>query len=471
MNKRVDNSVIAPLIADFYLFFQWAWLQISNEPLTLNWHIKEICRELQFLSQFIIKRLPPPYLELFIEVPPGSTKSSICSQSWPVWCYLQDPSLIFIVDSYSADASLNHSVKAKAIIKSDGFNQFFNPYIKVKFGKQFELTRDNGADWINNFGGRYFSTSTTGTVTSMHAHCLIFDDPMNAVISDSESKRIASNRAYDLTFPTRKINKDTTPSVFISQRLNEEDTIGHVKARSTSYKEICLPAELSDNISPEYLKEKYIDGLLDPIRLSRTILEKSKTDLGSFGYAGQFLQQPYPEEGGHIKKEWFMFCDEVPDNIAYDLWIDGAYTDKAKNDPTGFMICGFDVARGRLYIKHYESDWLIIPDVIKKVKSLILTKGDQSSMIFVEPKASGYSFIQMIQEETYFNVTRITGRLVQDGKMARVKYAAPKVESSRVYLLQANWNSEFITQLTAFPNYTHDEVPDLLGYAVKRYFG
>jgi len=77
----------------------------------------------------------------------------------------------------------------------------------------------------------------------------------------------------------------------------------------------------------------------------------------------------------------------------------------------------------------------------------------------------------MIQRETLYNVTRITGRLVQDGKMARVKYAAPKCESSRICLVRGNWNDEFVTQLTAFPNYSHDESCDLLGYAVKKYFG
>lgn len=469
--KDIGNEIVVPLVSDFYLFFQWAWRQLSNEPLKLNWHIKEITDELQYLSYFIINRIPPPYSELFINVPPGSTKSTIVSQAWPTWVWLQDPSIVFIVDAYSADASLNHSVKAKTIIKSPEFEYIFKPYLKSRFGKEFILTRDNGDDWINNFGGRYYATSTTGTVTSMHAHCLLFDDPMNAVIADSDTKRKASNRAYDLTFPTRKIDKDNTPSVFISQRLHEEDTIGHVMSKSKKYKLLCFPAELTETVCPERCRNNYKDGLLDPVRLSREVLEKAKIDLGSFGYAGQFLQQPYPEAGGHIKKDWFMFCDSAPKNLAWDLWIDGAYTDKKINDPSGFMFAGFDVANGRLYIKHYVSEWLTIPDVLKKVKSLVKEHGDQATMIYIEPKASGYSFIQMIQEETFLNVTRITGRLVQDGKTARVKYAAPKVESSRVWLERGNWNNEFITQLTAFPNYAHDEVCDLLGYAVRHYFG
>ena len=108
--------------------------------------------------------------------------------------------------------------------------------------------------------------------------------------------------------------------------------------------------------------------------------------------------------------------------------------------------------------------------MIKRVKEIVPEYGNRATMIYVEPKASGYSFIQLIQKETLFNVSRIVGRLVQDGKMARVKYASPKVESSRVYLVKGNWNNEFITQLTAFPNYNHDEYCDLLGYAVKIYF-
>ena len=107
----------------------------------------------------------------------------------------------------------------------------------------------------------------------------------------------------------------------------------------------------------------------------------------------------------------------------------------------------------------------------KEIDAIIRDHGNQATMIRIEPKASGYSFIQLIETERTYNVSRITGRLVQDGKMARVKYAAPKVESSRVWLMRGNWNDEFITQLTAFPNYAHDEYPDLLGYAVKHYFG
>lgn len=459
------------LVSDYYKFFRWCWPLISKEEFVPNWHIQKIALKLQYIGVCIVQRKKPEFLKYLFSVPPGSTKSSLISQVWPVWLWLQDPSLKMLVASYGEDASLKNSYAAKAIIRSEEFQALFMPIFKTMHGAELKLMRDLSDDWQNNFGGQYYATTITGQATSMHFHVLIFDDAMNAAIADSDSKRKMSNRLHDLTFPSRKVNKEIVPSIYVMQRFHEDDTIGHELSKPEPCSYLCLPAELTDWVSPEKYREFYDDGLLDSKRLTRSILDKFKSDLGSFGYAGQFLQAPYPEEGGHIKKDWFMFCDDAPANIAYDLWIDGAYTDKKANDPTGFFVCGFDVTTGRLYVKYASLEWLTIPDVIKRVGALVAEYGDGATMIYVEPKASGYSFIQMIQSETMLNVTRITGRLVQDGKMARVKYAAPKVESSRVWLRRANWNTEFVTQLTAFPTYAHDEYCDLLGYSVKKYFG
>lgn len=473
MKKKTasNEDPVLTLLSDYYLFFKWCWPIISQEPFVDSKHIKIIARRLQYLGMKIINREKPDYLTNLFSVPPGSTKSSLISQAWINWLWLLDPSIKLLDCSYAASASEKNSFVAKQIFKSEEYQGLFNPIIKKFHGKDIFLVKDWADDWENNFGGKYFATSTTGTATSFHFHVLVFDDPMNARIADSDTERERSNRMHDSTFPSRKINKEIVPSIYVAQRLHEDDTLGHVMKKADPFYYLCLPAELSDKVSPPELRELYDNGLLDPIRMNHGILDKYKTDLGSYGYACQFGQSPYPEAGGHIKKDWFMFCEEAPGDIAWDLWIDGAYTEKAKNDPSGFMICGFHIMTNRLYIKHCSSDRLTIPDVIKKVVSLVSEYGDRATMIHIEPKASGYSFIQMIQQETLFNVTRITGRLVQDGKMARVKYAAPKVESSRVYLVKANWNNEFITQLTAFPNYSHDEYCDLLGYAVKHYFG
>lgn len=468
---KEKNDIALALISDYYSFFRWCWPVLSKEDFVPNWHIREIAYKLQEVGLDIINRRRPQYLKYLFSVPPGSTKSSLISQCWPVWLWAHDPSLKILVGSYADDAAVKNSFAAKNIIKSEDFRAIFGQLFKKMHGKELTLVRDLNDDWQNNFGGQYYATTITGQATSMHFHVIIQDDAMNAAIADSDSKRTASNRLNDHTFPSRKVNKEITPTVYVMQRFHEDDTIGHELKKNEECYYMCLPAELTDNVSPPEMRDYYINGLLDPVRLNREVLTKYKIDLGSFGYSGQFLQSPYPEEGGHIRKDWIMFCDNVPGTIAYDLWIDGAYTIDKANDPTGFMVAGFDVATNRLYIRYAVSKWLTTPDVLKEIDAIIRDHGNQATMIRIEPKASGYSFIQLIETERTYNVARITGRLVQDGKMARVKYAAPKVESSRVWLMRGNWNDEFITQLTAFPNYAHDEYPDLLGYAVKHYFG
>lgn len=470
--KKASEDPRFILLTDFYLFFKWCWPLISQEPFIESPHIKIIARRLQYIGMKVVCREKPDYLKNLFSVPPGSTKSSLISQAWINWLWLHDPSLKMLDCAYASGASEKNSFIAKHIFKSEEYQGLFAPLIKQMHGKEIELVKDLTDDWENNYGGKYFATSTTGTATSFHFHILVFDDPMNDRIADSDTERSRSNRRHDGTFPSRKVNKEIAPDIYVSQRLHENDTMGHVMKKNEPYYYLCLPAELSDRVSPPELKSLYKDGLLDPVRMSHKALEKIKNDLGSYNYACQFMQSPYPEEGGHIKKDWFVYLDSAPDNIAYDLWIDGAYTDKSKtNDPSGFMMCGYDAVNNRLIIKHCALEWLTIPDVLTKVNELVGSYGDGATMISIEPKASGYSFIQMIQKETLFNVRRITGRLVQDGKTARVKYAAPKVESSRVCLVRANWNNEFVSQLTAYPNYSHDEFCDLLGYAVKHYFG
>ncbi len=74
------------------------------------------------------------------------------------------------------------------------------------------------------------------------------------------------------------------------------------KKKGDKIKHICLPAEVSDNVKPKELKEKYINGLLDPVRLDNEVLEEARIDLGSRGYAGQYEQTPASEAGNIVQK-------------------------------------------------------------------------------------------------------------------------------------------------------------------------
>ena len=88
------------------------------------------------------------------------------------------------------------------------------------------------------------------------------------------------------------------------------------------------------------------------------------------------------------------------------------------------------------------------------------------SRIFVEPKASGKSIVQTLVRETGLNVKE--DKPPTKDKVARVSDISASLESGRVSLLNGDWNSEFLDQLTRFPAAKHDDMVDCLVMAVNK---
>lgn len=249
------------------------------------------------MAYYIVNRLPKPY-DLIVNIPPGTTKSTIVTIMFPAWLWTLDPSLRVISSSYSSDVSLDQAQKSKDIITCEKYRRLF-PEVCIrrdKSGKGF---------YGNTAGGERYVTSTGSAVTGKHAHVIINDDPQNPKQADSEPLRLQAEE-FTKTLSTRKVDKRNTPTITIMQRLHEDDVTGYLlKKKADKIRHICLPAELSDNVQPAELKQRYINGLLDPVRLDADVLAEARVDLGSRGYAGQYEQRPSSADGNIIHKEWF----------------------------------------------------------------------------------------------------------------------------------------------------------------------
>jgi predicted phage terminase large subunit-like protein len=307
-----------------YYTLQLFWGVIIQDDFVSNWHIPYICQELETLGYNAIKRKPKEH-DLIINIPPGTSKSTIVTIMWDVWLWLNDPSMVMINSSYTSGLSIDHSLKFSAIIHSELFNEVFQPYFKEKFGRELTLTKDTEAIISNNFGGSRISTSTGGTVTGKHAHIIKRDDPLDPEQAESEAYRKKANRFNDGTLSSRKKQKESTVTVTVMQRLHENDSTGHdLRKEGKKIKHICLPAEISGLVKPSELKLKYVNGLLDPIRLSPSILNDSRIDLGAYAYGGQFDQNPKPAEG--LMYNEFKTYTELPTQGRLDYL---NYTDTA----------------------------------------------------------------------------------------------------------------------------------------------
>lgn len=458
-------AVASKCRADFFYFVQTFWDVLIKEKPVYNWHIPYLCQELQIITAPIVERKPKLY-DLIINIPPGTTKSTIVSVMWPAWLWTQDSSLRIISNSYSGGLSLDLASKSRDIIESDKYKLLFPDVIirKDQSGKQYYGT--------DKTGYRY-ATSTSATITGFHAHVIINDDPVNPKQADSEPLRLQANE-HTKTLASRKVNKDNTPIVTIMQRLHEEDVSGFLlKRKGENIKHINLPAEDCDDVKPAELRERYVDGLLDPLRLSRRVLEEAKIDLGGRGYAGQFMQSPSVEGGNIIKETWFRHISQADFRaIRYrepiHFFLDTAYDKRKKksdNDPSGIIAaCRI---RNNIYICNAKKVWKSFPDLLKFLPEWLYANDydSGSSTLRVEPKSNGMPVVQQLEVSTDLNVTYTP--TPTDAKDVRLHGISPKVECGRVYLVDAEWTEEFVDEVCGFPTKAHDEYVDLLAYAVN----
>lgn len=460
-----------------YFFLKTFWPEIGGGKFVDAPYIKYICDIIQE------KAMPVIWEEfsmetLIINVPPVSLKSTIVTIALPMWVWLWNPILVSTNISYSARLAERHAKKARAITDSVKWHVLFDNIFILKYGKALIIVSQNQNEIQNNFRGERFNTSVDGTITGMHAHFLAKDDMQNPKQANSDTEREHVNEWDAETLTSRHINPNSWLDIIIAQKLHQNDLSGYTMNKNINITLISLPAEIT-NASPVVPKEAeclYTDGFLDPIRRPRMVLDITKSQMGSAAYTCQYLQSPFNLEEQDIKPSMFQKITSVRDDLVFDLWIDGAYTEKTENDPSGidlFARDGYDLI--------WKESWDVrkkLPDLLGFIKELVSNgKFDaEKGRIFIEPKASGHSLADYIESDTDYNFVRIgehnsrEKKMVAGGHIARHQVIKPKAESHRIKYMEGNWNDEAITQVCGFPRAAHDEHVDNLGYAINHYY-
>jgi len=438
-----------------------------SEELIDNWHIKVLCDRLQ-TETVRIKAGEKKKQDILINIPPRSLKSMIVTIMWNAWAWLEYTEMKFITASYSAGLAADHSGMTKMIIESQWY-QFLWPEIELRHDSR-AITK-----YANTKLGSRRATSVGGTVTGAGCDVLIGDDVINPKKAMSIRERTNCIDWWTRTMYNRLNNPEVGLRVVVMQRLHEDDLTGHILANKMNYEHICMPAELTDDLEPPRLKKYYKKGLFFPDRFTRAILDEYNYEMGSFGYAGQYLQQPSPEGGGIVRTTWFKRfnllelearADKANHKLIWDFTADTAYTENEANDPTAIMC--YTVFEGQTYIRAVNTAFVEFPELAKWLPSFVTENGyDGSSHIYVEPKGSGKSIAQQLRRETNLNV--IDDKAPTTDKTVRLNAISATIEAGKVHLLEhATWLDKFLHEVAAFPRGKHDDQVDCLSMAVSR---
>lgn len=442
----------------FRHFAEQAWPHVvPGEQYQHGWHIDAMIDHLEAVRLGQIERL-------IINVPPGHSKSILCSVLWPSWLWILNPHWRFITSTYAANLSQGFAIKMRELVTSDWYASHWGNVVKI------DDVKDTQLDFWTTQRGQRFSTSTGGTLTGQHAHVQLLDDPLNKLDARSPVKR---QEAIDFlsALTTRWVPKNPLRFVLLMQRLHEDDPAGYL-LKEGGCEQLCLRAEYEPGVyvtsrAPKGYDKRTTPGeILWPELYPRKRIDQLKKDLRDYGTAGELQQRPAPAEGGLLKRAlWQRYDPRHPPQFekviqSWDLRFKRTTSEQDRKGPRGDYVAG--VVLGKIGAKIYLLDIVRglwgFGDSKKEMLKLTL-RWPKAWAKLVENKANGPALVDDLGG-------KVQGlRLVepQGDKIQRVEAIEPLQAAGNLYIPEDGsvpWLAAFLDECTSFPNAAHDDQVD-----------
>jgi predicted phage terminase large subunit-like protein len=446
---RQDADAIRRRCKSFAGYVKEAWPIIEpGTTLKWNWHMQAMCDHLEAIT---FGRMSP---WLIINVPPGSSKSTIVSVLWQSWewgpCGLRHNK--FVSTSFEEGNVKRDTRKTRNLILSDWYQTLWP---EVSLTRTAELSFEN-ADTGTREG------VTFAAVTGKRGDRLVVDDPHSIRGAESEAERSRACREFLEGGLNRTNDAETSAIVIVMQRLHETDLTGTLLARDLGFTHLCIPMEFE----PErrvttpigWTDPRETDGeLMDPVRFPRTAIDKLKK-AGEYSWAGQYQQRPFPRGGGMFKRDWFEIIPAVPTGC---IWVRG-WDFAATRSTRAAYTAG--VKMGRMPDGRY-----VIADVRRKqgtaaeVETLLKNTASQDGYgvrgsIPQDPGQAGKAQVQyLIRQLAGYSYTASTET---GDKETRAEPFAAQAQVGNVLIVAGPWNEEYLSELESFPSGTFKDQVD-----------
>lgn len=451
---------------DFVVFFARAWKELEPSEYHHNWHIECIARHLEAVKRGDIKRL-------IINVPPRTGKTLLVNIIYTAWLIGHDPGTRVVGISYAHRLSEKIAYKARILMETDWYKSVF-PHVELdknQLQKTSFMTKD---------GGGRFSTSVGGTVTGEGGNYLIIDDPMNPEEALSDVKRINANEWTDQAIYSRLNEPKNDKIILIMQRLHSDDTTGHL-LENEGWTHLKIPAETNKKLTYKLGKHEWeFEGLLHEDRLSRDVLDELRVNMGSYAYAGQYLQEPVPLGGGEFKSDFLNYYAStgfhaMPCNLY--ITCDPATSKKKTSDFTAMCVWGLAPDQN-YYLLDGIRERL---NPTERIDRLFQLHRKWNGLTGKPPKVGWEKYgmmsdIHYIEQRQKLESYRFPVQEIHSGvqKEERIRRLIPVMEAGRVWLpndifykdhkgLPKNFMSDIVDEeILLFPFAAHDDFLDAM---------
>jgi len=349
------------------------------------------------------------------------------------------------------------SRRAKDAFYSPEFHNLFPDVTPEINDKRFKAS---DKEYETRQRGSLYAVGIGGGLTGRGFELGIIDDYVaNRMDANSPAISTQINDWWRSTFLTRQ--SPTARIIIIATRWTMNDLIGTVlKEESGKWKSVTLPA-IQDGEA------------LWPERYPLSKLEERRAEIGIHEWTALYQGAPVAHGGNRLKTDNIKIHDTLKDfpNIIYSRGWDLASTSKQRNSDNPDYTCGVLAAvntrsnRPELWIK----DCVLLREEAPRRNEII-----QRTAITDGPTVHQFVESYGMQKDNFFILQSIlTGNnivkksLLPGDKTVRAAALEPIFEAGNVHMLKANWNNEFLSQVSAFPDATvHDDVVDALSIIV-----
>jgi len=445
-------------------FFQQAWPHYKpGRPYGHNWHIDAVCDHVQAVLEGQIRRL-------IINIPHRHTKSSVVAVAANAWEW--GPRGRAWTQWIGASGTMRNATRdakeTRNLILSDWYQRNWGSAFK------FRADQNEKVNFENTQGGSRLVLSPGGGIGA-NGDRIFCDDPNDPSKGVAEMSKVTE--WWDDTMSSRLNDPDNGGMFVIQQRLDERDLTGHLLEQG-GWEHLMLPAEFERErrcvISVTGFKDpRTVEGEpLDPVRHGRDWIDGEKDRLKSYRAAGMLQQRPAPKDGGLLKSSSIRRIKraDLPAFFHTMIFWDTASTDNEANDQSAYVVIGLSSEPGKkgAFILKRWADWLLIPDLMKKVDDVRRDERWTGAELGIEDANSGPAIIQHLQRK-HIPVVACKPDGNKDDKAVA---AIPIFESGLVWSVEEDEqeNKPLFAQLDVFPRGRLRDEADALVSAVLRAF-
>jgi len=502
-------------------FVRYFWNVLEPETAFVDgWPLWAMCEHLEAVTRGEIKRL-------LINIFPGAMKSLLTDVFWPAWEWgpMGLSHYRYVTFSYSQLLTMRDNDRFRILLVSPKYQQLYGIETSAQWGAKAKSA--NGVAMrntqiikvMNQNTGWKLASSVGGVTLGERGDRVIIDDPHNMLEAESDIERAKAVRWFRESVSSRLNNLDDGAIVIVMQRLHEDDVSGVALGDDFDYCHLMIPWEFDPGRAFDdsgILIENQI-GWVDPRadpgdldgnagepawldRFSAEAMARTRSELGPYAWASQFEQSPVPRGKGIFQPEWWGLYDppsKTFPEFSYTIAsLDGAFTEKESNDPSGLTVWGiFDLSDGRrgimlvgAWAKHLQfstkridrtanetyqawrqrtlKDWGLMEWVYDSC-TWLYGRPFKVDRLLIEDKGPGHSAAQELRNRYGIHEFGVQVVKTKGDKVARALAIQPVFSNGLVWAPKYDWSELVIRQAAKFPYDRHDDLVDSMTQALR----